>query len=192
MSTNKNISQQTLGKLPTKEDTEAKEVHYRLNAEERVLFEVAKRNSFLQVKNFAYRRDLGDSPLMNLTRLYCDAMAIPFVCVSTDIAVVDGSVSPHAVVKIDFSPLRKVDCRAALAKCVDEIKVENFPSIKQYDDKNLIVNGHDGEVLETAYKLSPIRIIPQRNLTVHFDVRNDGVHFAKKIGLIIEEGGFVQ
>lgn len=127
---------------------------------------------------------------MNLSRLYCDAVGIPFVCVSTDAIVMDGSLSPHSIVKIDFSPLRKVNLSSAIVKCVNEIRIEEYPSLKEYNDENLTVHGDDGEVLETAYRLSPIRIIPQKNLTVQFDIRNDGVRYAKKIAAIIEQGGF--
>lgn len=178
------------GKLPIQEDMTAKNVHYRLNIEEREYFEVAKRNKFLQVKNFAHRRELAESPLMNLCRLYCDAAAIPFVCVSTDTAPHEGTTGPPAVVKIDLSPLRMTDLTTPLSLCINEVNVDEYPSIQQYDDLEVTARGHDETILANLYKL-PIWKVPQENLVIHFESRSDGARYAKKIATLIEEGKFV-
>ena len=162
-----------------------------MNIEERELFEVFKRNKFLLVKNFGHRRDIGDSPIMNLSRLYCDAVAIPFICVSSDIAISEEMTGPPAVVKIDFSTLRRVDLTTDVAKCTNEIDVSVYPSVEEYNDEGLLPRDDaDAAVLSSGYKLNPIWNIPPKNLTISFGVRSDAVNFAKRISTLIDNSAF--
>lgn len=70
------------GKGVTKQrGTGSKYVCHRLNRDERRFYEHAKQVSFLTVKGTGYRKERKGSPLQNIWRQRCDALAIVYVCI---------------------------------------------------------------------------------------------------------------
>jgi hypothetical protein len=65
-----------------KRGTGSRAVPHRLNSMERAEFDLAKQKLYVCVRGSGYRRERGDSPLCNIFRQRCDALAIP--CVSIE------------------------------------------------------------------------------------------------------------
>jgi len=59
--------------------TGARSVPHRLNAEERIEWELAKKRRFLILRGSGWRKERGDSPLANIYRNYCDAVGVPCI-----------------------------------------------------------------------------------------------------------------
>jgi len=78
-------------------------VPHRLNRDERVSFDIAKKLCFLQTRGTGYRKERKDSPLNNTFRQWCDAKRRPWIAVQKG----SGSESDPEIVLVDFSPLRR-------------------------------------------------------------------------------------
>ena len=61
--------------------TGSRSVPHRLNSEERIEWEIAKKKKFLVLRGTGWRKERGDSPLANIYRQYCDATEIPCISV---------------------------------------------------------------------------------------------------------------
>ena len=61
--------------------TGSRAVPHRLNAEERIEWEIAKKKKYLVLSGSGWRKERGDSPLANIYRQYCDAVDIPCISV---------------------------------------------------------------------------------------------------------------
>jgi len=93
----------SFGKAAKRRGTGSRAVPHRLNADERVEFNLAKKRKYLLMRGSGWRHERGDSPLANLYRLYCDATEIVAISVRRGLQP-DGAAVDEVVV--DFSPLR--------------------------------------------------------------------------------------
>jgi len=75
-------------------------VPHRLNAEERLVFDLAAARGFLEVGGSGWRKERRDAPLLNTYRSFCDARAHPSV------VVFKGRAGADEVV-VDLSPARR-------------------------------------------------------------------------------------
>ena len=95
------VERLTRGEAARKRGTGSREVPHRLNAEERSVWDLAKRRNYMALSGTGYRRERKGSPLMNSWRQYADASAraAVYVCNST-------ADNLDTVVLVDLSPLR--------------------------------------------------------------------------------------
>lgn len=93
------------GQAAKRRGTGSRAVPHRLNAAERVEWELAKKRKFLLLRGTGWRKERGASPLANIYRQYCDATMIP--CISMARGLSSQTIVDE--VSIDFSPLRVKD-----------------------------------------------------------------------------------
>jgi hypothetical protein len=130
------------GKPAKQKGTGSRGVPHRLNEEERLLFDQARRKGFLEVAGSGWRSQRREAPLLNTFRSLCDARGQASVILHKDKSGVDELV-------VDISPLRNV---------------ESFPDVadeclKQAVDGNVLFQGsgleekqEDGEDMVLALK----------------------------------------
>ncbi|KAL7444954.1 hypothetical protein ACHAXM_010975 [Skeletonema potamos] len=94
---------------------------HRLNQEERKLYELAKVSSFLTVRGNGYRKERKGSPLQNIWRQRCDALATLAVCVEK------RSTGDNVV--MDFSTLRVWDDAPFVTMIVNNVLKTKYPDI---------------------------------------------------------------
>ena len=101
------------GKPAKRKGTGSRGMPHRLNTDERLLFDQARRKGFLEVAGSGWRSQRRDAPLLNTYRSLCDARGQASIILHKDKTGVDEIV-------IDLSPLR---CHAAFhdvaVKCVE-------------------------------------------------------------------------
>ncbi|GLI68130.1 hypothetical protein VaNZ11_012448 [Volvox africanus] len=85
--------------------TGSRRIPHRLNAEERTLYDLAKKKGFLAVRGTAYRKFRHGNPLPNIFRQWCDACGQVCVVVEQDLV---GNRGMDRVV-VDLAPLRLED-----------------------------------------------------------------------------------
>ena len=162
------VERLSCGKGATKQrGTGSKYVCHRLNREERRLFEHAKVASFLVVKGTGYRKERKGSPLQNIWRQRCDALATLTVCIEKR--------STEDTVVIDFSTLRTRDDAPFVTMIMDNVLKAKYPDLYE-----LVVDGgtSSSSLLQppidwNAIKTRPIWAINERLITVqcvHRDV----------------------
>lgn len=91
------------GQAAKKRGVGSRAVCHRLNEMERKEFDLAKKLGFVQLRGTGYRRERKGSPLANIHRQLCDAMARPCIEIHRGL----GADAVNAVV-VDVSPLRPV------------------------------------------------------------------------------------
>ena len=89
------------GQAAKKRGVGSRSVCHRLNEMERKEFELAKKLGFVQLRGTGYRRERKGSPLANIHRQLCDALARPCVEIHRGL----GTDAIDEVV-VDLSPLR--------------------------------------------------------------------------------------
>ncbi|GAB4813960.1 hypothetical protein N2152v2_001006 [Parachlorella kessleri] len=97
------------GRAARTRGTGSRQVPHRLNTEEVKVFKLAKEKGFLTVKGSGYRRERKGSPLANIYRQWCDAMARPCIVVEQQPVPAGFSAESGGVldtVLVDLSPLR--------------------------------------------------------------------------------------
>ena len=67
------------GQAAKRRGTGSRSVPHRLNSEERIEWEFAKKRRYLNLRGTGWRKERGDSPLANIYRNYCDAIGIPCI-----------------------------------------------------------------------------------------------------------------
>lgn len=80
------------GQAAKKRGVGSRQVPHRLNAEERIEWDNAKKRGYLQLRGTGWRRERGDSPLANIYRQLCDAKNIPCITIAKGLGI--GDVSP--------------------------------------------------------------------------------------------------
>ncbi|KAF8071014.1 hypothetical protein HT031_001095 [Scenedesmus sp. PABB004] len=85
-------------------------IPHRLNADERPVYEAAKKKGFLAVRGTGYRKARRGNPLPNVFRQWCDAKASACVLIEQD-----TSGGARDCVVVDLAPLRTPDPSAAAA-----------------------------------------------------------------------------
>jgi hypothetical protein len=63
------------GRPAKKKGTGSRGVPHRLNSDERVLYDLARRKGFLEISGSGWRKQRSDAPLANTYRSWCDAVA---------------------------------------------------------------------------------------------------------------------
>eukprot|EP00980_Cylindrotheca_fusiformis_P022311 scaffold9191_cov114-Cylindrotheca_fusiformis.AAC.6 len=102
------------GKPARMKGTGSRGVPHRLNVEERLLFDQARRKGFLEVAGSGWRAKRRDSPLLNTYRSLCDARGQ--VCV-----VLHKNRTDKDVLVVDISPLRYPTRFSSVAhKCLEQ------------------------------------------------------------------------
>jgi hypothetical protein len=86
------------GRPAKKKGTGSRGVPHRLNSEERVLYDLARRKGFLEIAGSGWRKQRSDAPLANTYRSWCDAVAVPCLVLHKG--------SPLDELVLDLSPLR--------------------------------------------------------------------------------------
>ena len=97
------------GRAAKTRGTGSRQVPHRLNTEEVKVFKLAKEKGFLTVKGSGYRRERKGSPLANIYRQWCDAMARPCIMIEQQPVPAGFSVESGGaldIVLVDLSPLR--------------------------------------------------------------------------------------
>jgi len=89
------------GKPATKKGTGSRGIPHRLNEEERLLFDQARRKGFLEINGSGWRKQRRDAPLLNTYRSLCDARGQPSIVLHKGNTGMDELVT-------DISPLRVV------------------------------------------------------------------------------------
>lgn len=90
------------GKPAKQKGTGSRGVPHRLNEEERMLFDQARRKGFLEITGSGWRSQRRESPLLNTYRSLCDARGQASVVLHKDKTGVDDLV-------VDISPLRSLE-----------------------------------------------------------------------------------
>jgi hypothetical protein len=162
------------GQAAKRRGTGSRAVPHRLNEAERKEWELAKRRRFLMLRGTGWRKERGDSPLANIYRNYCDAVAVP--CISITRAIGINENVDHVIV--DFSPLRTTDIRTVAQECLDLAK--SFPSaihMNDYSDASSL----GWESLNQLLVAEPIWRIPVFSITVGFNQRSDAKRYAEQL-----------
>ncbi len=154
------------GKGATKQrGTGSKYVCHRLNRDERRFYEHAKQVSFLSVKGTGYRKERKGSPLQNIWRQRCDALAIVYVCIEKR--------SAEDTVVIDLSTLRSRD-DATLVNMIMDLLKSKYPDLYK-----LVVDscGTSSPLLQNpidwnAVKTKPIWAVKERLITIPCEHRD--------------------
>jgi len=86
------------GRPAKKKGTGSRGVPHRLNSEERVLYDLARRKGFLEIAGSGWRKQRSDAPLANTYRSWCDAVGVPCLVLHKG--------NPLDELVLDLSPLR--------------------------------------------------------------------------------------
>ena len=152
-------------------------VPHRLNEAERKEWDLAKKRKYLQLRGSGWRRERGDSPLANIYRNYCDAVAIP--CINIERAIGVNNIIDY--VSIDFSPLRRIDVKDAATVCIDQCSEESFKEfvLSIEDNSDYLAQGWDG--IEEMLQQDAIWRIPSSAIVVAFNERTAGKKYAERL-----------
>jgi len=165
------------GKGATKQrGTGSKYVCHRLNRDERRFYEHAKQALFLTVKGTGYRKERKGSPLQNIWRQRCDALAIVYVCIEKR--------SSEDTVVIDLSTLRTRD-DATLVNMIMDLLKSKYPDLY----KLVVDSGETGtssSLLQTpidwnAVKTKPIWAVKERLITIPCEHRDVAKSLAENV-----------
>jgi len=86
------------GRPAKKKGTGSRGVPHRLNSDERVLYDLARRKGFLEIAGSGWRKQRSDAPLANTYRSWCDAAALACLVLHKG--------NPFDELVLDLSPLR--------------------------------------------------------------------------------------
>ena len=110
-----NILRISYGQAARRRGVGSRAVPHRLNAAERKEWDLAKERRYLQLRGTGWRKERGDSPLANIYRNYCDAVAVP--CISIRRGVQSGQLLYDELI-VDFSPMRTFNSSIFAGECV--------------------------------------------------------------------------
>ena len=161
------------GQAAKRRGTGSRAVPHRLNSLERSQWDIAKKKRFLVLRGTGWRRERGDSPLANIYRQFCDSMGIPAVNICQGLGV--GEILEDTVV-IDFSPLRSLEFRPIVEKCIQEVNSGAYTSISEVVDST-DPSPFDG--LEALFAEEAIFRIPVLSLSISFRDRAEAKKFAE-------------
>lgn len=179
------------GQAAARRGTGSRAVPHRLNASERKEWDLAKKRRYLMVRGTGWRKERGDSPLVNIYRLLCDSLGIPSISCKRGLSSGGGSGGGGGVgsgsendeVIVDLSPLRRTD----LSDLVQSIKNEASSADKYasldslVDNSNVFAQGWDSDEIIRALKEDAIWRIPIISVSATFRNRSDAKRFAQVI-----------
>eukprot|EP01025_Chloroclados_australasicus_P000722 TRINITY_DN10278_c0_g3_i1.p1 TRINITY_DN10278_c0_g3~~TRINITY_DN10278_c0_g3_i1.p1 ORF type:complete len:350 (+),score=27.60 TRINITY_DN10278_c0_g3_i1:60-1052(+) len=121
-----NVERLSKGDGAKKRGTGSRIVPHRLNVDERKMFELAKKNEYLQLKGTGYRKERKGSPLANIWRQWCDAKALPCVFIT--------QIPGRKIVMVDLSTLRRRDCAVAIRPLLVNFVTQQLKGIQVDND----------------------------------------------------------
>ena len=161
------------GQAAKRRGTGSRAVPHRLNSLERSQWDIAKKKRYLVLRGTGWRRERGDSPLANIYRQFCDSMCVPAVNICQGLGV--GEVLEDTVV-IDFSPLRALDFRPIVEKCLLEVNSGGYSSMSEVVDST---DSSSFEGLEASFAEEAIFRIPVLSLSISFRDRAEAKKYAE-------------
>lgn len=163
------------GQAAKRRGTGSRAVPHRLNAEERIEWDNAKKRGFVQLRGSGWRKERGDSPLANSFRNFCDATSIPYISIEKGIGS-SQVLLDH--VYIDFSPLRSLEIEGYKNRCLEIAKkFSSVTSVEDYTDPNTQGWTNIEEMLAGL----AIWSIPTMALVISFSVRKEAKDFAQAV-----------
>lgn len=182
------------GLAAKKRGTGSRAVPHRLNAAERIEWDLAKSRRFVILRGTGYRKERADSPLANVYRLYCDAIGIP--CISLERGLGIDSVD---VATIDFSPLRSSS--SELTRLVSAFKAEahrdddhRYSSLRSLEDKSsMSALGWDwgaeaGSSVESVWEEAAVWRLPALTVSCEFGDRGESRRFVQAVARTLATG----
>ena len=169
------------GQAAKRRGTGSRNVPHRLNAMERKEWDLAKRRRYLLVRGSGWRKERGDSPLVNIYRQLCDALAVPSISVARGLGA--GPSAPLDVVTVDLSPLRTLDVDQQLADIrAEAARPELYSSLVSIED-NLAAAAAALSPYDApqVFAESQIWKIAAFGATVTFGKRADAKAFAESV-----------
>lgn len=150
------------GKPAKRKGTGSRGIPHRLNEEERLLFDQARRRGFLEVAGSGWRSQRRDAPLLNTYRSLCDARGQASIVLQKDKTGIDDLV-------IDLSPLRYHESFHEVAvKCLEQLpdgeivfadsNQNNSPTTSDDDNDVEVKDEESSEV--SAWSTRPIYQLP--------------------------------
>lgn len=171
------------GQAAKRRGTGSRAVPHRLNSAERKEWDLAKKRRFLLLRGTGWRKERGDSPLANIYRNYCDAVAVP------SISVVRGLGTDNDTVIVDFTPLRQIDVSELAHQTIEEAK--KFDSLVSIEDNSDITKaGWDNP--EAMLQEDVIWRIPVSAVKASFTVRADAKKLAETLAVRFADGVSLQ
>jgi len=171
------------GRAAKRRGTGSRKVPHRLNQEERIEFDVAKRKHFVALRGSGYRKERGASPLANIYRQYCDSIGIPCISIKRGISsqqksvLFDGTILDE--VNIDFSTLRDSDFELLKNKIMNEANSGNYEGLVSISDgEGPALDQAEEKVLDDLLDSEVIWRLPPISTVFTFSIRNEAKKFA--------------
>lgn len=165
------------GQAAKRRGTGSRAVPHRLNSLERSQWDIAKKKRYLVLRGTGWRRERGDSPLANIYRQFCDSMGVQAVNICQGLGVEE--VLEDTVV-IDFSPLRSLDYRLIVEKCLHEVNNGGYTSTSEIIDAT---DTSSFEGLEDSFAEEAIFRIPVLSLSISFRDRAEAKKYAEFVAI---------
>ena len=181
------------GKAARRRGTGSRKVPHRLNQEERIEFDVAKKKQYVALRGSGYRKERGDSPLANIYRQYCDSVGIPCISIKRGISsqqksvLFDGTILDE--VTVDFSTLRvkTADFELLKNKIINEANSGNYEGLVSVsDEKDPTSDEVDENVMVDLLENAVIWRVPQISISFTFSIRNDAKKFASAVASMVD------
>jgi hypothetical protein len=179
-----------------KKGTGSRGIPHRLNQEERLAFDQARRHGFLQVTGSAWRSQRRDAPLLNSYRSLMDARGRPMIVLhkmnpNNPSSVISMSDSSDRLV-VDLSPLRlplefgRIEMELKY-RLMAEFNIDSQHIDSDDDDAEDIVEESDtGEKLDDdGWETRPIYQLPPHSLSWNVS-RQQGKLMGKYLGNLFE------
>lgn len=175
--TTSDVERISWGKPAKIKGTGSRGVPHRLNEEERVLFDQARRKGFLEVAGSGWRAQRREAPLLNTYRSFCDARGQASVILHKDKTGEDMLV-------VDISPLRD-DC--SFRRVANECLMQNPGGETRFD---FAATSDGNETEANREQRSPWSTRPIYQLPAYCVVwklpRNDAKALGKKMAAIFD------
>jgi hypothetical protein len=167
------------GKPSKKKGVGSRGMPHRLNAEERLAYDRAKKFGYLECAGSAWRAQRRDAPLVNTWRNWCDATAMPSVAIHKSAGAMD-------TVVVDLSPLRRPadfrDIQADLhtiAAAARAIPMPLSDVIEADAESNAIAADADSDA--DSWHMRPIHQLPGYEVTWQAPTRDAAKSVAKQL-----------
>jgi hypothetical protein len=179
------IEKISYGQAAKRRGTGSRAVPHRLNNLERKEWDLAKRRRYLLLRGTGWRKERGDSPLANIYRNYCDAVAIP--CISIRRGVQSGSLLYDELI-IDLSPLRTINNQQLVDR--SKVIIQSATSLIDIEDRSDI-SSLGWTNMEQMLAEEVIWRLPSYTLSARFTNRKECKQAAEKIANEFANGELV-
>ena len=173
------------GQAARRRGTGSRGVPHRLNSMERAEWDISKKRRYLTVRGTGYRRERGDSPLINIYRQLCDSLEIPSITVQRGVQAEEGRLVD--VVTVDLSPLRSLNLQTTLSVVKQELESNQacYPSFLSCTDNTAVESEPEYQQL---FRDEVIFRIPAISIAFTFGSRQDSKRFAESISRALAGG----